>query len=97
VDALRNAHSSLLRVAKVYGQFHHHMVLLSCRLIGTRWILYTDSEPYDYPTQINESVTETATNISHTLTSWAAAATKGYIPPRSILCSNVELIDGIML
>lgn len=59
VDALRNAHSSLLRVAKVY-----------------------DSEPYDYPTQINESVTETATNISHTLTSWAAAATKGTnLPP----------------
>ncbi|POW03527.1 hypothetical protein PSTT_11009 [Puccinia striiformis] len=53
VDALRNTHASLLRVAKVY-----------------------ESEPYDYPTQINESVTETATNISHTLTSWAAAATK---------------------
>ncbi|WAR57808.1 hypothetical protein PtB15_5B38 [Puccinia triticina] len=59
VDALRNTHSSLLRVAKVY-----------------------ESEPYDYPTQINESLTETATNISHTLTSWAAAATKGTnLPP----------------
>ncbi|KAH9457679.1 hypothetical protein MJO28_004743 [Puccinia striiformis f. sp. tritici] len=59
VDALRNTHASLLRVAKVY-----------------------ESEPYDYPTQINESVTETATNISHTLTSWAAAATKGTnLPP----------------
>lgn len=41
-----------------------------------------ETEPYDYPTQINESLTETATNISYTLTSWAAAATKGTnLPP----------------
>lgn len=59
VDALRNAHASLLRIAKVY-----------------------DTEPYDYPTQINESLTETAATLSHTLTSWAAAATKGTnLPP----------------
>ncbi|KAG0140273.1 hypothetical protein CROQUDRAFT_718702 [Cronartium quercuum f. sp. fusiforme G11] len=59
VDALRNAHASLLRVVRTY-----------------------ESEPYDYPVQINESLTETATTISHTLTTWASAATKGTnLPP----------------
>ncbi|MBW0497343.1 hypothetical protein O181_037058 [Austropuccinia psidii MF-1] len=59
VDALRNTHGSLFRVAKVY-----------------------ETESYDYPTQINESLTETAVNISHTLTTWAAVATKGTnLPP----------------
>ncbi|KAI8452730.1 BAR domain-containing family protein [Phakopsora pachyrhizi] len=59
VDSLRDAYSSLLRIARVY-----------------------ESEGYDYPTQINESLTETAATISHSLTSWASAATKGTnLPP----------------
>ncbi|EGG01073.1 uncharacterized protein MELLADRAFT_50237 [Melampsora larici-populina 98AG31] len=59
VDALRNAHASLLRIVKTY-----------------------ESEAYDYPIQVNESLNETATTISHTLTTWASAATKGTnLPP----------------
>ncbi|SCV68884.1 BQ2448_1005 [Microbotryum intermedium] len=33
--------------------------------------------PYDYPTQLQESVAEIGGSLAHNLTSWAAAATKG--------------------
>jgi hypothetical protein len=36
-----------------------------------------DSETYDYPTQLNETVSELGGSIAHNLTFWAAAATKG--------------------
>lgn len=35
------------------------------------------NESYDYPSQLQESVVELSSTISHNLTSWAAAATKG--------------------
>ncbi|GAA95319.1 uncharacterized protein L969DRAFT_101415 [Mixia osmundae IAM 14324] len=36
-----------------------------------------ETETYDYPTQINESLTEGFALVSHSLTSWAAVAAKG--------------------
>lgn len=79
VDALRNAHASLLRVTKTYGQIARYMYNHTRPQITDVFasILSPESEPYDYPIQINESVTETASTISHTLTTWASAATKG--------------------
>ncbi|KAK9893309.1 hypothetical protein P389DRAFT_156288 [Cystobasidium minutum MCA 4210] len=58
-DALKNAHQSLLRVAKVYS-----------------------TEPYDYPTNINESLGEIGSNVSHSLTFWASQATKNTALPK---------------
>lgn len=36
-----------------------------------------DTETYDYPTQLQESVSELGGSIAHNLTFWAAQATKG--------------------
>lgn len=36
-----------------------------------------DSESYDYPVQLQESVSELSGTIAHSLSYWAAAATKG--------------------
>jgi len=36
-----------------------------------------ESETYDYPANINESLGELSQNVAHSLTFWAAAATKG--------------------
>ena len=58
-DALRDAHQSLLRVAKVYS-----------------------TEAYDYPTNINESLGEIGSNVSHSLTFWASQATKNTALPK---------------
>jgi hypothetical protein len=54
VDALRVAHLSLLRIAKVY-----------------------DYEAYDYPTQIQESLSEFSSSIGYNLSSFAANNLKG--------------------
>ncbi|KAI0076639.1 hypothetical protein K474DRAFT_1644560 [Panus rudis PR-1116 ss-1] len=54
VDALRQAHLSLLKITRVY-----------------------ETETYDYPTQIQESLTELGTTIGHGITSFAAANLKG--------------------
>ncbi|KAF7416198.1 hypothetical protein PC9H_002462 [Pleurotus ostreatus] len=54
VDALRNAHLSLLKITKVY-----------------------ESETYDYPTQIQESISELSTSIGYGITNFAAANLKG--------------------
>ncbi|KAF9523005.1 BAR domain-containing family protein [Crepidotus variabilis] len=54
VDALRNAHISLLKIARVY-----------------------ESETYDYPVQIQESVTEFSSSIGYNITSFAATNLKG--------------------
>ncbi|CAL1702419.1 unnamed protein product [Somion occarium] len=54
VDALRQAHLTLLKITKVY-----------------------ESETYDYPTQIQESIAELGTSIGHNITSFAAANLKG--------------------
>ncbi|PPR04629.1 hypothetical protein CVT26_015008 [Gymnopilus dilepis] len=54
VDALRAAHISLLKIAKVY-----------------------ESESYDYPTQIQESISELSTSIGYNITSFAASNLKG--------------------
>lgn len=58
-DALKNAHQSLLKVAKVYS-----------------------TESYDYPTNINESLGEIGSNVSHSLTFWASQATKNTALPK---------------
>ncbi|PWN31018.1 hypothetical protein BDZ90DRAFT_236368 [Jaminaea rosea] len=59
VDGLKNAHASLLKIAKAY-----------------------DNEAYDYPTQVQESMTLLSTQVSHSVTSWAASAAKGTnLPP----------------
>jgi hypothetical protein len=54
VDALRNAHLSLQRIARAY-----------------------ETETYDYPTQVQESLTEMGQNLSHNVTSFAATNLKG--------------------
>ncbi|KAI0687818.1 BAR domain-containing family protein [Cytidiella melzeri] len=54
VDALRDAHLTLLKITKVYG-----------------------TETYDYPTAIQESITELGTTIGHGITNFAAANLKG--------------------
>ncbi|KIP02004.1 hypothetical protein PHLGIDRAFT_79757 [Phlebiopsis gigantea 11061_1 CR5-6] len=54
VDALRQAHLTLLKVAKVY-----------------------ESETYDYPSAIQESITELGTTVGHGITNFAAANLKG--------------------
>lgn len=59
VDALRNAHTGLMKVAKVY-----------------------ETESYDYPTQIQESITQLSATVGHSVTSWAASATKGTSLPK---------------
>ncbi|KAG8931011.1 hypothetical protein FRC02_003379 [Tulasnella sp. 418] len=53
VDALRNAHLSMLKIMQVYAT------------------------AYDYPTQIQESLSELSTSISHSVTAFAAANLKG--------------------
>jgi len=54
VDALREAHLSVLKVTKVY-----------------------ESESYDYPTQIQESIAELSTSIGYGITNFAATNLKG--------------------
>ncbi|KAG8215806.1 BAR domain-containing family protein [Butyriboletus roseoflavus] len=54
VDALRQAHLSLLKITRAY-----------------------ESESYDYPTQIQESITELSTTIGHGITNFAATNLKG--------------------
>ncbi|KAF8530157.1 BAR domain-containing family protein [Hysterangium stoloniferum] len=54
VDALRNAHLNILKIARVY-----------------------ETETYDYPTQVQESISELSSNISHTLTTFANTNLKG--------------------
>ncbi|EMD35837.1 hypothetical protein CERSUDRAFT_84922 [Gelatoporia subvermispora B] len=58
VDALRQAHLSLLKVTKVY-----------------------ETETYDYPNQIQESISELGTTIGHGITNFAAANLKGTALP----------------
>ncbi|OCH84856.1 hypothetical protein OBBRIDRAFT_821737 [Obba rivulosa] len=58
VDALRQAHLTLLKVTKVY-----------------------ETESYDYPTQIQESITELGTTIGQGITNFAAANLKGTALP----------------
>jgi hypothetical protein len=40
------------------------------------------TETYDYPTNINESLGELGANVSHSVTSWAAQATKNTNLPK---------------
>ncbi|KAJ7233026.1 BAR domain-containing family protein [Mycena rebaudengoi] len=54
VDALKQAHLTLLKITKVY-----------------------ESEAYDYPTQIQESLAELSTSLGHGITSFAATNLKG--------------------
>jgi len=54
VDALKAAHFSVLKIAKVY-----------------------EYETYDYPTQIQESLSELSSNIGYNLSSFAATNLKG--------------------
>ncbi|KAI0338177.1 hypothetical protein BDW22DRAFT_1415680 [Trametopsis cervina] len=54
VDALKEAHLTLLKITKVYG-----------------------TETYDYPTAIQESISELGTSIGNGLTNFAAANLKG--------------------
>ncbi|KAI6001837.1 BAR domain-containing family protein [Pisolithus albus] len=54
VDALRQAHISLLKITKAY-----------------------ENESYDYPVQIQESITELSTTIGHGITNFAANNLKG--------------------
>ncbi|KAJ8521588.1 hypothetical protein ONZ45_g1767 [Pleurotus djamor] len=54
VDALRNAHISILKITNVY-----------------------ESETYDYPTHIQESISELSTSIGYGITNFAAANFKG--------------------
>ncbi|PWY98289.1 hypothetical protein BCV70DRAFT_202066 [Testicularia cyperi] len=59
VDALKYAHTGLIKVAKVY-----------------------ETESYDYPTQIQESITQLSASVGHSVTSWAASATRGTNLPK---------------
>ncbi|KAJ7065352.1 BAR domain-containing family protein [Mycena amicta] len=54
VDALRQAHLTLLKITKVF-----------------------ESEAYDYPSALNETVSELSTSLSHGITSFAATNLKG--------------------
>ncbi|KAK7030546.1 cytoplasmic protein [Favolaschia claudopus] len=54
VDALRQAHLTLLKITKVY-----------------------ESEAYDYPSQIQESIAELSASVGHNITSFAATNLKG--------------------
>ncbi|SPO32529.1 related to BAR domain protein [Ustilago trichophora] len=59
VDALKNVHTGLIKVAKVY-----------------------ETESYDYPTQLQESITQLSATVGHSVTSWAASATRGTNLPK---------------
>ncbi|KAE8210707.1 hypothetical protein CF327_g5450 [Tilletia walkeri] len=54
VDALKAAHTALLRIARTY-----------------------EVETYDYPFNAGEQVSQLGQQIGHSVTSWAATATKG--------------------
>lgn len=41
-------------------------------------------------TPLAKTLTETASNVSHTLTTWAAAATKGALPSRTVEASSFQ-------
>jgi hypothetical protein len=64
VDALRAAHISLLKIAKVY-----------------------ETESYDYPTQIQESLSEISSSIGYNISNFAASNLKGTnlpVPPAPV-------------
>ncbi|CAD6972304.1 unnamed protein product, partial [Tilletia controversa] len=54
VDALKHAHTALLRIARTY-----------------------EVETYDYPFNAGEQLTQLGSQLGHSVTTWAAAATKG--------------------
>ncbi|KAF7317733.1 Cytoplasmic protein [Mycena kentingensis (nom. inval.)] len=54
VDALRQAHLTLLKITKVY-----------------------ESEAYDYPSHVQESISELSTSLGHNITTFAATNLKG--------------------
>lgn len=44
------------------------------------WIfLAYENESYDYPTRLEESVSEISGSVAHQISFWAAAATKGLL------------------
>jgi len=47
-----------------------------------------ESETYDYPTQINESISELSQNAAHSITYWANAATKGTNLPQPTIAEK---------
>ena len=70
VDALRVAHLSLLK-------YVHPLPLLSYLTRLYRITKAYESESYDYPVQIQESITEFSTTIGHGITNFAATNLKG--------------------
>jgi hypothetical protein len=72
VDALRQAHLALLK-------FVHLVCVLAERwyLTSIRVTKVYENESYDYPTQIQESISELSTTIGHGITNFAATNLKG--------------------
>ncbi len=65
VDALRNAHLSVLKYVV-------HTALVQSLNVKHRIARVYEHETYDYPTQIQESISELSSSISYNLTSFAA-------------------------
>jgi hypothetical protein len=70
VDALRQAHISLFK-------FVHFACVLVNDSPPPRITKAYETESYDYPTQIQESITELSTTIGHGITNFAATNLKG--------------------
>ena len=75
VDALRAAHLTLLKYVRTSPQPQSHKT--HARHSRFRIAKVYNSESYDYPTQIQESITELSTTIGHGLTNFAATNLKG--------------------
>ncbi|KAF8580402.1 hypothetical protein K439DRAFT_1662808 [Ramaria rubella] len=72
VDALRNVHLGLLRCEVLYDMSLTALILHTYRITKAY-----ETETYDYPTQVQESISELSSNISHTLTTFANTNLKG--------------------
>lgn len=82
VDGLKNAHASLLKIAKAYDNEAYDYPVRLLFLSATH--SHADHRPpYNLAqTQVQESMTLLSTQVSHSVTSWAASAAKGTnLPP----------------
>ncbi|WFD36622.1 hypothetical protein MCUN1_003507 [Malassezia cuniculi] len=65
-----------------YRQLEHRVdALKAAHAALVRTVKTYENEAYDYPHHLQDSVTHSAQTLTHTLSSWAAAATKGGVAP----------------
>lgn len=77
MDALRQTHITLLKYVRYQQGIPWSEVDLTGRFAPCRITKAYETETYDYPTQIQESISELGTSIGHNITNFAAANLKG--------------------